>query len=106
MILYNNIVKISKNRWIGYMLKVAFLLASSIHVYYHSSNSNKFINIYLRSQVSVYRTIGPVVTALLDKAICLCKFIQFRPLYKISFRVVNMTGLKKKKNITFFYCKT
>ena len=30
MILYNNIVKISKNRWIGYMLKVAFLLASSI----------------------------------------------------------------------------
>ena len=33
MILYNNIVKISKNRWIGYMLKVAFLLASSIHVY-------------------------------------------------------------------------
>ena len=33
MILYNNIVKISKNRWIGYMLKVAFLLASSIHVF-------------------------------------------------------------------------
>ena len=32
MILYNNIVKISKNRWIGYMLKVAFLLASSIYV--------------------------------------------------------------------------
>ena len=32
MILYNNIVKISKNRWIGYMLKVAFLLASSIVV--------------------------------------------------------------------------
>ena len=32
MILYTNIVKISKNRWIGYMLKVAFLLASSIHV--------------------------------------------------------------------------
>ena len=31
MILYNNIVKISKNRWIGYMLKVAFLLASSIY---------------------------------------------------------------------------
>ena len=30
MILYNNIVEISKNRWIGYMLKVAFLLASSI----------------------------------------------------------------------------
>ena len=30
MILYNNIVKISKNRLIGYMLKVAFLLASSI----------------------------------------------------------------------------
>ena len=30
MILYNSIVKISKNRWIGYMLKVAFLLASSI----------------------------------------------------------------------------
>ena len=30
MILYNNIVKISKNRWIGYMLKVAFLLDSSI----------------------------------------------------------------------------
>ena len=30
MILYNNIVKISKNRWIGYMLKVAFLMASSI----------------------------------------------------------------------------
>ena len=30
MILYNNIVKISKNRWIGYMLKRAFLLASSI----------------------------------------------------------------------------
>ena len=30
MILYNNIVKISMNRWIGYMLKVAFLLASSI----------------------------------------------------------------------------
>ena len=29
MILYNNIVKISKNRWIGYMLKVAFLMASS-----------------------------------------------------------------------------
>ena len=32
MILYNNIVKISKNGWIGYMLKVAFLLASSILV--------------------------------------------------------------------------
>ena len=31
MILYNNIVKISKNRWIGYMLKVALLLASSIY---------------------------------------------------------------------------
>ena len=31
MILYNNIVEISKNRWIGYMLKVAFLLASSIY---------------------------------------------------------------------------
>ena len=30
MILYKNIVKISKNRWIGYMLKVAFLLAASI----------------------------------------------------------------------------
>ena len=30
MILYKNIVEISKNRWIGYMLKVAFLLASSI----------------------------------------------------------------------------
>ena len=30
MILYTNIVKISKNRWIGYMLKVAFLMASSI----------------------------------------------------------------------------
>ena len=30
MILYNNIVKIFKNLWIGYMLKVAFLLASSI----------------------------------------------------------------------------
>ena len=30
MILYNNIVEISKNRWIGYMLKVAFLMASSI----------------------------------------------------------------------------
>ena len=29
MILYNNIVKISKNLWICYMLKVAFLLASS-----------------------------------------------------------------------------
>ena len=36
MILYNNIVKISKNRWIGYMLKVAFLLASSI-VNFHGS---------------------------------------------------------------------
>ena len=33
MILYNNIVEISKNRWIGYMLKVAFLLASSIYTY-------------------------------------------------------------------------
>ena len=32
MILYNNIVKISNYRWIGYMLKVAFLLASSILV--------------------------------------------------------------------------
>ena len=32
MIIYNNNVKISKNRWIGYMLKVAFLLASSIHI--------------------------------------------------------------------------
>ena len=31
-----------------------------IHVYYHSSQ-NKFIGIYLRSQVSVYRTIGPLV---------------------------------------------
>ena len=30
MILYNNIVEISKNHWIGYMLKVAFLLASSL----------------------------------------------------------------------------
>ena len=30
MILYNNIVKISKNRRIGYMLKVALLLASSV----------------------------------------------------------------------------
>ena len=30
MILYNNIVEISKICWIGYMLKVAFLLASSI----------------------------------------------------------------------------
>ena len=29
MILYNNIMKISKSRWIGCMLKVAFLLASS-----------------------------------------------------------------------------
>ena len=33
MILYN-IVKISKNRLIGYMLKVAFLLASSIYRLY------------------------------------------------------------------------
>ena len=33
MILYNNIMKISKNRWIGYMLKVAFLLASCISHY-------------------------------------------------------------------------
>ena len=31
-----------------------------IHVYYHSSQ-NKFIGIYLRFQVSVYRTIGPLV---------------------------------------------
>ena len=35
----NNIVKISKNRWIGYMLKVAFLLASSIHLVYYKFNS-------------------------------------------------------------------
>ena len=32
MILYDNIVKIFKNLWDGYILKVAFLLGSSIHV--------------------------------------------------------------------------
>ena len=41
MILYNNIVEISKNRWIGYMLKVAFLLASSIHVYNPKAGSGQ-----------------------------------------------------------------
>ena len=38
MILYNNIVKISKNRWIGHMLKVAFLLASSIDDQFYQNN--------------------------------------------------------------------
>ena len=32
-----------------------------IHVYYHSSQTSNFVGIYLRSQVSVYRTIGPLV---------------------------------------------
>ena len=41
MILYNNIVKISKNGWIGYMLKVAFLLASSIYTYMHFNSQIK-----------------------------------------------------------------
>ena len=50
MILYNNIVKIFKNLWIGYMLKVAFLLASTIFFQikihcqcYHSYNDNVMI---------------------------------------------------------------
>ena len=32
-----------------------------IHVYDHNSLENKFIGTYPRSQVSVYRTIGPLV---------------------------------------------
>ena len=34
-----------------------------IHAYYHSSQTSLlvYMNIYLRSQVSVYRTIGPLV---------------------------------------------
>ena len=35
MILYDDIGNISKNLWIGYMMKNAFLLASSIHVGAH-----------------------------------------------------------------------
>ena len=32
-----------------------------IHVYYHSDQTSKLVYIYLRFQVSVYRTIGPLV---------------------------------------------
>ena len=42
MILYNNIVEISKNRWIGYMLKVAFLLASSIYITLGQGQNNSW----------------------------------------------------------------
>ena len=55
MILYNNIVKISKNRWIGYMLKVAFLLASSIvdpvvYVFVYGKSDNSFIHLFIDQQ--------------------------------------------------------
>ena len=51
MILYNNIVKISKNRWIGYILKVAFLLASSICAFYIiCASALKTYNIYKQAK--------------------------------------------------------
>ena len=54
MILYNNIVKISKNRWIGYMLKVAFLLASSIY------KRNKYVLISVIKCVRLAKRTKPI----------------------------------------------
>ena len=57
MILFNNIVEISKNRWIGYMLKVAFLLASSVYFSF-------LVDSVLQLKINIYLLVRPLWVAL------------------------------------------